>query len=301
MTSSRRSARTSSATRRQVDGLAARGRHARGRRGRDRRAAARRRRDGKLPDEAKYTGLDAATSRRGCSRSRTSRRSRSSRRRPPPRDSHNHEAVCAALVTHVERMRYRIAVLDSADAIDSGRGQAAGRDRLEARGALLPVGDGRGPVTQRRDRRCRRAGFVAGIYARNDIDRGVYKAPANEVVRRRARLREADQQRASRRCSTRGHQLPALLRGSRPPALGRPHDQLRPRVEVPQRPALLHLPGALDRHRHPVGGVRAQRRAAVGQRAAHDRGLPAQRVPDGRAARRQARGAPSSSSATARR
>ena len=27
------------------------------------------------------------------------------------------------------------------------------------------------------------SGFVAGIYARNDIDRAVYKAPANEVVR----------------------------------------------------------------------------------------------------------------------
>ncbi len=27
------------------------------------------------------------------------------------------------------------------------------------------------------------SGFVAGIYARNDIERGVHKAPANEVVR----------------------------------------------------------------------------------------------------------------------
>jgi hypothetical protein len=27
------------------------------------------------------------------------------------------------------------------------------------------------------------SGFVAGIYARNDIERGVYKAPANEVIR----------------------------------------------------------------------------------------------------------------------
>ena len=26
------------------------------------------------------------------------------------------------------------------------------------------------------------SGFVAGIYARNDTDRAVYKAPANEVV-----------------------------------------------------------------------------------------------------------------------
>ena len=28
-----------------------------------------------------------------------------------------------------------------------------------------------------------RSGFVAGIYARNDVERAVYKAPANEVVR----------------------------------------------------------------------------------------------------------------------
>ena len=43
-------------------------------------------------------------------------------------------------------------------------------------------------------------------------------------------------------------------------------DLLRSRVEVRQRPALLHLPGSVDRPRHAVGGVRAQRRAAVGER-----------------------------------
>lgn len=27
------------------------------------------------------------------------------------------------------------------------------------------------------------SGFVTGIYARNDINRGVHKAPANEIIR----------------------------------------------------------------------------------------------------------------------
>ena len=54
--------------------------------------------------------------------------------------------------------------------------------------------------------------------------------------------------------------------------------ELGSRVEVRQRAALLHLPRALDRPRHAVGGVRAQRRAAVGQRPRDDRQLPLQRV-----------------------
>ena len=32
------------------------------------------------------------------------------------------------------------------------------------------------------------SGFMAGIYARNDIERAVYKAPANEVVRTASRF-----------------------------------------------------------------------------------------------------------------
>ena len=132
------------------------------------------------------------------------------------------------------------------------------------------------------------SGFVAGIYARNDVQRAVYKAPANEVVTLAHRLRDAAQQGPAGGPQPRGHQLLPLLRGPRLPALGRAHDHVGPRVEVRQPAPLLRLPRALDRPRHAVGGVRAQRRGAVGQRAPHDRGLPVQRVADGRAARRQA-------------
>jgi phage tail sheath protein FI len=98
--------------------------------------------------------------------------------------------VAGRLIAHAEKERYRIAIVDaprnsSMNAIRKFRGQLDTKygalyhpwveilDPLErpAQGAppkrlLLPP-----------------SGFVAGIYARSDIERGVYKAPANEVVR----------------------------------------------------------------------------------------------------------------------
>ncbi len=94
------------------------------------------------------------------------------------------------LIGHAERDRYRIAVLDgpqnaSLNAIRAFRGRFDSKyaalyhpwieilDPTErpAQGAppkriLLPP-----------------SGFVCGVYARTDVDRGVHKAPANEVVR----------------------------------------------------------------------------------------------------------------------
>lgn len=86
------------------------------------------------------------------------------------------------LISHAERMRYRIAVLDS------GSGQAisqvrAMRARFDSKYAALyyPWVRVLDPVT-RKEINLPPSGFVAGIYARNDINRAVYKAPANEVV-----------------------------------------------------------------------------------------------------------------------
>jgi phage tail sheath protein FI len=100
------------------------------------------------------------------------------------------EQAADRLLGHAERLRYRIAVLDSPigqslNEIRRFRGRMDSKygalyypsieilDPLErpAQGApprrlLLPP-----------------SGFVAGIYARSDIERGVHKAPANEVVR----------------------------------------------------------------------------------------------------------------------
>jgi uncharacterized protein len=86
------------------------------------------------------------------------------------------------LISHCERMKYRIAVLDS------GNGQTisqvrAMRARVDSKYAALyyPWIKVMDPVT-RSQIFLPPSGFVSGIFARNDVNRAVYKAPANEVV-----------------------------------------------------------------------------------------------------------------------
>lgn len=91
--------------------------------------------------------------------------------------------ITRLLISHAERMRYRIAVLDSPDGatiseVRSYRSQVDSQyaalyypwvaifDPMSGEEALMPP-----------------SGFVAGIYARNDVENGVQKAPANEPVR----------------------------------------------------------------------------------------------------------------------
>jgi phage tail sheath protein FI len=93
------------------------------------------------------------------------------------------DAIAGLLIAHAERMRYRIAVLDSAEGqtLSEVRNMRA---RLDSTHAALyyPWVTVLDPIT-RAEIDLPPSGFVAGIYARNDVDRGVYKAPANEVVR----------------------------------------------------------------------------------------------------------------------
>lgn len=103
----------------------------------------------------------------------------------------NAQGIANTLITHAEARRaYRIAVLDAPprqlpSEVRAYRGQfdsryaalyhpwvvlgnplaRVGRDDIPREIALPP------------------SGFVCGIYARNDVQRGVHKAPANEVVR----------------------------------------------------------------------------------------------------------------------
>lgn len=97
--------------------------------------------------------------------------------------------VQGALIAHCERMRYRFAVLDGpeppSDLIADVRAQ---RQQFDTRYAALyhpwlhipqpfpsPIA---APVFS-----VPPSGQVIGVYARTDIERGVHKAPANEVVR----------------------------------------------------------------------------------------------------------------------
>ncbi len=86
------------------------------------------------------------------------------------------------LIGHAERMRYRIAVLDSTNGLSIQEVRAQ-RAKIDSKYAAfyypwVRIAD---PITGK-EADMPPSGFVAGIYARNDIERAVYKAPANEVV-----------------------------------------------------------------------------------------------------------------------
>lgn len=87
------------------------------------------------------------------------------------------------LISHCERMRYRVAVLDSVNnqLISEVRADRSSIDTTRA-GLYYPWIEIADPLTET-DIVLPPSGFVTGIFARNDIERGVHKAPANEVLR----------------------------------------------------------------------------------------------------------------------
>lgn len=101
------------------------------------------------------------------------------------------QAIMGTLISHAESRRaYRIAVLDTPP------GQVPGdvrelRGQLDSKYAALyypwvvvsnpNARPGREDIA--REIALPPSGYVCGIYARNDVERGVHKAPANEVVR----------------------------------------------------------------------------------------------------------------------
>ncbi|MCU0495300.1 MAG: phage tail sheath subtilisin-like domain-containing protein, partial [Chloroflexaceae bacterium] len=98
-------------------------------------------------------------------------------------DATERAGIHAALISHAERMRYRVAVLDTPPR-QLPSGALEFRNQRSSKYAALyypwvtiadPRGSGRLDLPP--------SGFVAGIYARNDVEHAVFKAPANEVVR----------------------------------------------------------------------------------------------------------------------
>ncbi|MDH5359573.1 MAG: phage tail sheath subtilisin-like domain-containing protein [Gammaproteobacteria bacterium] len=96
----------------------------------------------------------------------------------------NHaEAIARRLISHCERMRYRVAVLDSVNGHIQSNIREYRSTFDSSRAALYyPWVKTFDPVTERYIY-VPPSGPVTGIYARNDVERGVHKAPANEVVR----------------------------------------------------------------------------------------------------------------------
>ncbi len=94
--------------------------------------------------------------------------------------------ITSHLLTHVEKMRYRVAVLDSPDDFVLSEVRNF-RGKFDSKHAALyypwvTVLDPNDPDGVR-EIELPPSGFVSGIYARNDVEHGVFKAPANEVVR----------------------------------------------------------------------------------------------------------------------
>lgn len=93
------------------------------------------------------------------------------------------DATMRHLISHAELMRYRVALLDSGEGqtISDVRATRAGFDSSHA-ALYYPWVRVLDPVTNK-EIDLPPSGFVAGLFARNDAERGVSKAPAGMTVR----------------------------------------------------------------------------------------------------------------------
>ncbi|MGD8642233.1 MAG: phage tail sheath subtilisin-like domain-containing protein, partial [Gammaproteobacteria bacterium] len=106
-----------------------------------------------------------------------------------------YRAVQQALISHAENMKYRVAVLDTPEN-QTIAGARDVRSRIDSTYAALyypwvvinnpdaRIGNDQIPA----ELALPPSGFVCGVYARTDVNRGVWKAPANEVVRNAIRF-----------------------------------------------------------------------------------------------------------------
>jgi phage tail sheath protein FI len=98
-------------------------------------------------------------------------------------DPANHQSVASAVEAHCTKMLYRVGVLDSPKGAAVADIQQFAGQFSDSRLAIYypwisaaTLGPGGGTVL------LPPSGFMAGLYAYTDITRGVFKAPANEVV-----------------------------------------------------------------------------------------------------------------------
>ncbi len=105
-------------------------------------------------------------------------------------DPADNELAAQKLIGHAERLRYRIAVVDgpkgsSLNEIRDFRGKFDSKYAALYHPWVEILDPTQRPSQGAPPRRLLLppSGYVTGIYARNDIERGVFKAPANEIVR----------------------------------------------------------------------------------------------------------------------
>jgi phage tail sheath protein FI len=91
-------------------------------------------------------------------------------------------AVWDAVLSHCENMKYRFAILDSPEVIEKGGVNKLVKPRDSKYGAYyFPWVEVYDPFKGNMHQPP--SGYMAGVYARSDGERGVHKAPANEIVR----------------------------------------------------------------------------------------------------------------------
>lgn len=98
-------------------------------------------------------------------------------------DAAKANGVHLELIKHCELMRYRVAVLDAGEGNQIAEVKQL-RAKLDSTRAALyyPWVRVYDPITETEVMQPP-SGYVSGIYARNDIEFGVHKSPANEVIR----------------------------------------------------------------------------------------------------------------------
>ncbi len=164
------------------------------------------------------------------------------------------------------------------------------------------------PLNENRLRSVGAGGTIAGLYARTDASRGVWKAPAGTDARLRnvqSLAYHADRSARTARSIRSASTACAPSRSTAHVCWGARTldgaDQLASRVEVHPGAAPRALPRGEPVPRHQVGGVRAERRAAVGADPAQRRRVHARTCSARARSRARRRATPTSSSATRRR
>lgn len=98
-------------------------------------------------------------------------------------DPSRHQAIVVELEKHCVKMRYRFGLVDAAEDASLSEVQNFRNNFDNSRLALytpwVVVSD---PTGEKETVAVPPSGFLAGIYARTDVDRGVHKAPANTPV-----------------------------------------------------------------------------------------------------------------------
>ena len=198
------------------------------------------------------------------------------------------QAVQLEMIAHCELMGNRVAILDTPPGLNA---QQVKEWRVDKAGYDSAFATMYSPWIKAADPSTGNisfmppSGHIAGIWGRNDDTRGVHKAPANEVIRGAVSLEMQFTKNEHDLLNPVGINVHALLPWPRQPRLGCPHVVLRPGLALPQRPSAVQLSGGVDPGRHQLGGLRTQRRSAVGPSTTHRRRVPRQRVAKGRPVR----------------